>query len=110
MNTALIADKPAAHPFRAAASGRLAAWLQRVAVTAAAPAPTATDLRPIHTGATLWVNRPLGRVVSCKTGSLWLTFDNEPEDIVLEAGESHRCAKTSPLSIHALADAVVRVA
>ena len=110
MNNALIADKPAACPLRAAAPSRLAAWLQRVAVTAAAPAPTGTDVRQIKTGATLWVNRPHGCVVSCKTGTLWLTFDNEPEDIVLEAGESHRCAKSSRLSIHALAAAVVRVA
>ena len=107
MNNALIADKPAACPLRAAAPSRLAAWLQRVAVTAAArrrpgqlrrskPAPPS-------------VNGPTA-ASSAAAGTLWLTFDNEPEDIVLEAGESHRCAKSSRLSIHALAAAVVRVA
>jgi hypothetical protein len=29
-----------------------------------------------------------GTQVSCKRGSLWITLDNDPRDIVLEAGES----------------------
>jgi hypothetical protein len=29
-----------------------------------------------------------GKQVTCRRGSLWITLDNDPRDIVLEAGES----------------------
>jgi hypothetical protein len=41
---------------------------------------------------------------------LWLCFDGEPLDIVLEAGETHLCAKRPALSIHALSPSLVRLA
>jgi len=61
-------------------------------------------------GTTVWMTRPLGRRITCDTGVLWLCFDGEPEDIVLEPGQTHCCEKTSPLSIHALSAGVVRTA
>lgn len=70
------------------------------------PAPAA---RRLEAKATLWVARPLGRTVTCETGTLWLTFDNEPQDVVLEAGQSHRCDKASKLAIHALVAARLTV-
>ncbi|MBL8331106.1 MAG: DUF2917 domain-containing protein [Rubrivivax sp.] len=60
-------------------------------------------------GATTWILRPLGRRVSCESGTLWLCFDGEPQDIVLEAGETHVCAKRSAVSIHALSPSVARL-
>ncbi|MBL8346233.1 MAG: DUF2917 domain-containing protein [Rubrivivax sp.] len=65
---------------------------------------------PLNPGATTWVVKPLGRRVTCESGVLWLCFDGEPLDIVLEAGETHQCAKRSALSIHALSPSVVRLA
>ena len=56
-----------------------------------------------------WVRRPLGCEIFCKEGTLWLTFDNEPADIVLEAGESHRCSVDSALLIQALQSARFQV-
>lgn len=61
-------------------------------------------------GATTWVGKPLGRRVTCDSGTLWLCFDGEPQDIVLEPGESHLCATRSALSIHALSPGVARLA
>ena len=56
----------------------------------AAPAmPAAFEL---GTSATTWIARPLGRTVTCESGTLWLTFDNEPADVILEAGQSYGCA------------------
>jgi hypothetical protein len=51
---------------------------------------------------TVWVNRPLGRVVACDEGQLWLAFDNDPQDVVLLAGQSHQCATGARLSVHAM--------
>lgn len=100
----------AARAVRIAVPASLAAWLRRIGAAWFARAQARTDLRQIDAGATTWVARPRGYVVSCQTGTLWLAFDGEPEDVILEAGESHLCTKTPRLSIHALAAAVVRVA
>jgi hypothetical protein len=61
-------------------------------------------------GATTWVHRPLGRRVTCESGSLWLCVDGEPQDILLGPGDTHRCTLGSALSIHALTSSVVRLA
>ena len=74
------------------------------------------DAQPIESivslnrGVTNWVVKPRGRRVTCESGTLWLCFDGEPVDIVLEPGQTHRCAKSSALSIHALSRSVVRLA
>jgi hypothetical protein len=60
--------------------------------------------------ATLWIAQPLGRTVTCETGTLWLIFDNEPRDVILEAGQSHQCVKASKLAIHALVSSRLSVA
>ena len=73
-------------------------------------APVGPDTRVLEKGATTWISQPLGRTVSCETGTLWLTFDNEALDVILEAGQSHRCAKASRLAIHALAADRITVA
>jgi Protein of unknown function (DUF2917) len=63
----------------------------------------------LNKSATTWVAKPLGRRVTCESGTLWLCFDGEPQDIVLEPGDTHLCAKHSALSIHALSPSVVRL-
>jgi hypothetical protein len=55
------------------------------------------------------IDRPLGRTITCESGALWLTFDNTPCDVVLEAGESHRCSAANRLLIQALQGSRVRV-
>jgi hypothetical protein len=65
---------------------------------------------PLNPGATTWVDQPLGRRVTCHSGVLWLCFDGEPQDIVLEPGQTHLCTQRSVLSIHALSPSTVRLA
>jgi hypothetical protein len=102
MNTATIARTAAARlPL-----GLPASWLQWVG---RALAPAAPEAARLDKNATLWMARPQGRTVTCESGTLWLTFDNEPVDVILEAGESHRCTKGSRLAIHALATARLSV-
>ena len=64
--------------------------------------PARAALRGLARGATVWVDRPRGRLVRCVAGTLWLTFDGEPQDVILEAGDSHRCTSASRLGIHAM--------
>ena len=83
-------------------------WIRRwVSALTGQPRP-APMLQSLDDGTTMWVDRPLGRRIVCESGTLWLAFDGE-QDIVLEAGESHRCTKAVPLSIHALSAADLRV-
>lgn len=74
-----------------------------------AVAPTAPVAGELDKGTTTWIASPLGRTVTCETGTLWLTFDNEPTDVILEAGQSHPCVKAAKLAIHALSAARVSV-
>lgn len=83
----------------------LRAFVARLA-TLAAPA---SACHRIARGATIRIARPLGRSVACVAGTLWLTFDGEPVDIVLEAGQTHRCAHRSRLLIHAVDAATARI-
>lgn len=106
MNTASLAAHATRFQFTLPA-GLLVA-LQRAFAPAVSGA--ATGVHGLDKGCTLWIARPLGRSVTCETGTLWLTFDNEADDVILEAGQSHRCAKAAKLSIHAMAAARVSVA
>ena len=80
------------------------ALLQRWTTPAAPPAPQRLD-----NGATTWIARPLGRTITCEAGTLWLTFDGEPLDLILEAGQSHHCDMASKLGIHAMSAACLAV-
>ena len=46
-----------------------------------------------------------GRVVLCLSGTLWLTQDGDPRDIVLEAGEEAQIDRDGLSILHALSDA-----
>jgi hypothetical protein len=52
------------------------------------------------------VQHPLGRTVRCERGSLWLTFDNDCRDVVLDAGARHVCDRDTCMIVAALEDAV----
>ena len=51
---------------------------------------------------THWLHATPGMEVTCVSGNLWLTFDNQLRDIVLGQGESHRCDCRARLGISAL--------
>lgn len=69
----------------------------------------AAAARPLARGRSLALARPQGRLVRCDRGCIWLTHDGDPRDIVLAAGEAHRCDRDAPLIVHALDDARVYV-
>ena len=87
--------------------GQLGATPTRVSdgTNAATEAPTIQ----IRQRTTLWVSQPYGCHVECTEGTLWLTFDGEQQDLILERGESHTCTKKSRLAIHAIAAGTVRL-
>jgi Protein of unknown function (DUF2917) len=97
-------------PRLGAAAHGLAHGLARLGSALAPPSrPLTATLRHLDKGITIRVSRPLGRHVRCDTGTLWLTFEQVPMDVVLEAGEEHLCVHDAALSIHVLSTAVVQV-
>ncbi|MEP7302624.1 MAG: DUF2917 domain-containing protein [Caldimonas sp.] len=46
------------------------------------------DARALAKGAIRRVHHPIGHRVECVTGSLWVTQDGDPRDIILTPGES----------------------
>jgi len=90
--------------------GLLAQAFARLAAAITGKRTAAPARHVLARGATAWVEQPLGREVRCDSGTLWLTFDREPQDLILEAGESHHCEHSSRLAIHAMSAAVARVA
>jgi hypothetical protein len=50
-----------------------------------------------------------GKQVSCRRGSLWITLDNDPRDIVLEAGESFFSTEHRRALVYAFQASVVAI-
>jgi len=80
-------------------------------VTPLAPVATPAVVartRVLAQGETLWMKAPAG-VVTCVHGTLWLTYDGQQRDIILEPGETHACIAGTALAVHALGRAQVTV-
>ena len=53
---------------------------------------------------------PAGVRITSRCGSLWVTQDHDPRDVVLSAGESMTFDKTAPVVVQALGSARVALA
>jgi len=82
---------------------RTAAPATRSATRTASQAQTLPECRFIR------VLRPLGRDVHCDSGSLWVTFDGDRRDVILVAGQAHRCDRNTRLIVQALEEARLRI-
>ena len=68
--------------------------------------PSTTDLR-LPQRAVFTLPQAAGVQLRCREGSLWITLDNDPRDIVLEAGESFTVPDDRRAVIYALEAACV---
>ena len=57
----------------------------------------------------LWLRGTGPATVVCESGTLWITEDGSPEDVILEAGERHAVCGRVPVLIEALADSTAAV-
>lgn len=48
-------------------------------------------------------------VVHCAEGSLWLTHDGDPRDVILASDQSYQADRPNPLRLHALAPCVLEI-
>jgi len=61
-------------------------------------------------GQTLKVTDALGSTICCNEGSVWITEENMPKDVVLEAGGCYRLRRAGLALVHAFRDASVALA
>ena len=61
-------------------------------------------------GQTLKVMDALGSTICCDEGAVWITEENVPEDVVLEAGHCYRLSRKGLALVHAFGDASVALA
>jgi len=48
-------------------------------------------------------------VLRCAKGSLWITHDGDPKDVILMGGEIYRAERQAPLHLFALAPTVLEI-
>lgn len=58
--------------------------------------------RTLARGAILRIPEPAGSRIDCLAGSLWVTQDNDPRDLMLEAGESCELSGRARVLVQAL--------
>lgn len=61
-------------------------------------------------GQTLKVTDALGSTICVREGSVWITEENVPKDVVLEAGHCYRLSRKGLALVHAFGDAAVALA
>ena len=97
MNRISLSAAPAIRDFRIHLE-----WLPRSLATlfgqsdGARPTERALTLQLAKGQAKSFAN-PRGLQFTCTVGSLWLTIAGEPQDVILEAGESFRCTASAHL-------------
>jgi hypothetical protein len=73
------------------------------------PGPARPLPRRLSHGEVMCMRDASDRVIVCDKGCLWLTFDGDPRDGIVQAGQQHRCDRGTPMTIQALDDASLRV-
>lgn len=48
-------------------------------------------------------------LVCCASGSLWITHDGDPRDVIVSAGQSYRVDTERPMHVTAMAPCVVEI-
>jgi hypothetical protein len=67
----------------------------------------AASVRELPRHITLRIERPGGMFVECLSGTVWITHDGQPKDLVLEAGEHYQVRSDAVMLVHAMSDARV---
>ncbi len=61
-------------------------------------------------GQTLKLQSGAGGTICCQAGTLWVTEENQPRDVLLEAGACHRLSQRGVALVQALGEAFVSFA
>jgi len=88
-------------------------WLRALRASAArSPQPASCQRRSVHAvgkGEFLKVTRPHGITIESLEGEVWVTVDNDPRDVMLQAGHSFHVDSRQRVLVQALDAARVRL-
>jgi hypothetical protein len=97
-------------PVAAAAVRPLSRWAKAMAAALGQrPAAihgslTQAQAHRLSQGATLVIDDARGQMVVCQSGCAWITYDCDPVDRFVEAGQSHLPCSASRMLVHAVSD------
>jgi len=63
----------------------------------------------LQRGEFLRLNRSAGKTITAHAGSLWITEEDSPSDVVLEPGQSFRLERSGLALVEAVGDASLSV-
>ena len=72
--------------------------------------PTPQPVQTIDKGAILVVLQPAGKTVTCVRGSLWITQDGDPKDVVISAGDRYTLVRAGRMLVSGLEASSVMLA
>jgi hypothetical protein len=93
--------------FNAAALANPGSWFPWARSSSTGTSPAAdqgaqADLHALANRQMVKLPNPLGQLIVCTEGTLWVTVDGEAEDHVLEPGDSFFATSNSPVIVAAL--------
>jgi len=68
------------------------------------------DTLRLGRGQTLKLRNGAGGTICCRSGTLWVTEENQPRDVLLEPGACHRLSQHGVALVQALGEAFVAFA
>lgn len=66
-------------------------------------------LMTLQKGALVSVENPRSQTVECIRGLIWITHDNEPEDIILSPGQMHFPQSNARMIVQGLSNSEMRI-
>jgi hypothetical protein len=70
-------------------------------------------LEPVHLriAATqcIRIDDAVGRTLNCLAGSVWITHDGDPKDVIVECGESYHVTRPERMIVFALRNSAMRM-
>jgi hypothetical protein len=85
-------------------------WLRALVPGFVAPEPAVRPAeRHLAAGESIRYDDARGRALCCIAGSLWITHDHDPKDVVVEAGETYYVASRERMIVHALRDGTLSI-
>ncbi|HLL10423.1 MAG TPA: DUF2917 domain-containing protein [Rubrivivax sp.] len=70
-------------------------------------------LEPVHLriaeGQSICIGDAAGRTLNCLAGSVWITHDGDPKDVIVDSGESYRVTRPERMIVFALRNSAMRM-
>jgi hypothetical protein len=63
----------------------------------------------IGAGQSICIGDAAGRTLNCLVGSVWITHDGDPKDVIVDTGENYRVTRPERMIVFALRNSAMRM-